>query len=208
MDQEGVRYIAVGRISAEHGRSGISILTVQIYGTVQERNVQESIRAGCIPTKTLRSCENKKHGGKMREKSLLRDRVAQIYNWIDEQVRENVTQDKQCQGCGKCCDFTNYGHRLYITTPEAIYFRIKMGNEGILPMNEGVCPYMVHGKCSFHEHRFSGCRIFFCKGDEAFQSELSETVIREFKDLCAEFNIPYQYKDLASTLNLLSVLKR
>jgi hypothetical protein len=63
------------------------------------------------------------------------------------------------------------------------------------------CPYNVDGKCSIYKYRFAGCRIFCCKGDKDFQSELSESAIKKFKSICTELQIPYQYTDLATALN-------
>jgi Fe-S-cluster containining protein len=111
----------------------------------------------------------------------------------------------QCYTCGKCCDFGKFGHRLFITTPELMYLAANLGEENIKPMTTGLCPYNVSGKCSIYELRFSGCRIFFCKGDKDFQGGLSEKTLKKFKLLCREFQIPYCYTDLASALNGFSV---
>jgi hypothetical protein len=62
------------------------------------------------------------------------------------------------------------------------------------------CPYQVDGKCTVYPHRFAACRIFCCKGNAGFQSELTETVLKKFKALCDEFNIPYRYEDLPTAL--------
>jgi hypothetical protein len=64
----------------------------------------------------------------------------------------------------------------------------------------GRCSYQVDGKCGVHAYRFSGCRIFCCKGDAGFQSELTEAVIKKFKALCLEMRIPYRYVDLPTAL--------
>jgi len=64
----------------------------------------------------------------------------------------------------------------------------------------GRCPYNVGGKCTVYEYRFAGCRIFCCNADADFQSRLSESAIKKFKDLCTEFSIPYRYIDLPTAL--------
>lgn len=144
----------------------------------------------------------------MQVRSLIADKVEEVYNWIEEQIKENVPEDKRCQGCGKCCDFENFGHRLFITSPELLHFRIEVGKDNILPMEHGVCPYMQDGKCTVHENRFSGCRIFFCKAEDDFQSWLSEESIRRFKEICDKYGIPYQYKELSAALNFLAGIQK
>ena len=67
-------------------------------------------------------------------------------------------------------------------------------------MPTGRCPYQQGPKCTVHEHRFAGCRIFGCDGDPDFQSELSEEALRRLKALCEEFQVPYRYQDLATAL--------
>jgi len=124
--------------------------------------------------------------------------VGRIYDYIDS--REPLANDNLCGACGKCCDFTGFGHRLYVTTPELIYLKTKLGEA--LPRAESLCcPWFVEGKCSIHDHRFAGCRIFFCKGDAQLQSELSEHVLKDIKTICTEFDLPYNYMELSAFLN-------
>jgi Fe-S-cluster containining protein len=118
------------------------------------------------------------------------DKIAQLYQWLDEQAGGS------CNSCGNCCDFDSYGHRLYVTIPEMMYLAEKIGKENIKPMTTGRCPYQVDNRCSVHPHRFVSCRIFFCRGDAKKQSLLSEEAISKLKALCLEFAIPYRYSDL------------
>jgi Fe-S-cluster containining protein len=129
-------------------------------------------------------------------------RVSEIYKWIEDQQLANKGLAGQCDACGKCCDFEQYGHRLFVTTPEIIYFVEKFGRANIKQMAEGRCCYQVDGKCSVYAYRFSGCRIFCCKGNAGFQSELTEAVIKKFKVLCAELQIPYRYVELPVALKI------
>ena len=130
-----------------------------------------------------------------RHKKII-ERVSEIYKWIEEQQLANKGIAGQCAACGKCCDFETYDHRLYITTPEILYFVEKLGRANIKQMTTTRCCYQVEGKCSVHAYRFSGCRIFCCKGEATFQSELTEAAIKKFKGLCAELQIPYRYVEL------------
>lgn len=128
-------------------------------------------------------------------------RVAEIYKWLNLQIRESAYLVGICDACGRCCDFAQLDHHLFVTTPELMYLAAKLGTENVKPMTTAQCPYNVKGKCSIYEHRFSGCRIFSCKGDRDFQSKLSESALKKFKTLCADFQIPYRYTDLATALN-------
>ncbi len=121
--------------------------------------------------------------------------VAEVYDFLDEQVAGQTT----CDRCGKCCDFETFDHRLFVTSPELIYFTASTGL--LKPMPQGTCPYNIDGDCTVHRHRFAGCRIFSCKANRISQSRLSEEAIEKFKSICNEFNVPYRYTDLAAALN-------
>ncbi len=133
----------------------------------------------------------------MTKKGEIADAVGRIYRGIDEQIG---AESNPCRACGKCCDFDAYGHRLYVTGPEMIYFIAKVDSE-IKAMPAGICPYNIEDKCTVYRHRFAGCRIFCCKGDDSFRSRLTEAAINDFKAICEDFDIPYSYTDLPAALN-------
>jgi Fe-S-cluster containining protein len=122
--------------------------------------------------------------------------IGGIYRRLDEQI---AGWGSSCRACGKCCDFEAFGHRLYVTAPEAMYFAHHVGRP-LMPMSGGVCPYRVDGRCSVYAWRFAGCRIFQCEGGEAQQGALSEAVLAEFKRLCEQYSVPYRYMDLKAAL--------
>ena len=128
-------------------------------------------------------------------------RVAEIYEWLDQQVRDNSDLAGVCDVCGKCCDFEYFDHRLFVTPPELMYLAANLCDEKLKAMPTSRCPYHLDGKCAIHEYRFAGCRIFSCKGDADFQSRLSESTLKKLKSLCTEFQIAYHYTDLATALN-------
>jgi Fe-S-cluster containining protein len=128
-------------------------------------------------------------------------RVAEIYKWLHEQVRNNDDVSGRCDVCGKCCDFESFDHRLFVTPPELMYLAASPGDEKLKAMPTSRCPYNVTGKCTVYEYRFAGCRIFSCKGNADFQSRLSESALKKLKSLCTEFQIPYNYTDLAAAIN-------
>lgn len=129
------------------------------------------------------------------------EKVAAVYAWLDAEIREQAEAAGRCDGCGKCCDFETFDHRLFVTPPEMMYLAAKLGAEDIQPMPTGRCPYNIVIACSIYEYRFAGCRIFCCKGDKDFQSGLSESAVERFKAICTELGIPYRYRPLADTLN-------
>jgi Fe-S-cluster containining protein len=147
--------------------------------------------------------------GKHQPNRQLIKKVAKIYKWLDSQIHESAHLAGICDVCGKCCDFAQFDHRLFVTTPELMYLAANLDAENIKPMTTGRgstslttgCPYNIKGKCSVYEHRFSGCRIFSCKGDADFQSRLSESAVKKFKAICEQFQIPYRYTDLATAMD-------
>jgi Fe-S-cluster containining protein len=153
----------------------------------------------------IRANKNNPLGGKMKRDKEIARRVEAIYNWLDEQIAAHQDAAGKCEACGKCCDFDTFGHRLFVTSPEMIYFREKIGSKNLKKISTGKCSYQAGDKCTVYEFRFAGCRIFCCKGDVRFQSDLTEAVIKKFKALCDEFLIPYRYTE-AGTLRRLEDL--
>jgi Fe-S-cluster containining protein len=126
--------------------------------------------------------------------------IQEIYQNLDKQLDAS---GQSCKACGNCCDFDSFGHRLYITTPELLYFKTKLTENHIpiLPMADGVCSYRKDGKCSVYPWRFAGCRVFNCTGDADLQSRLSEETIALCKTLCILYGIGYGYMDLKTALS-------
>jgi Fe-S-cluster containining protein len=128
------------------------------------------------------------------------EEVAKLYDWIGAQLAENPDAAGRCKGCGACCDFPAYDHRLFVTPPELIYLAVRLGTSRLKTMPTGRCPYQEGGRCTVHEHRFASCRIFCCTGDPDFQGDLSEAVLQRLKAICERFEIPYHYQDLPTAL--------
>ena len=127
--------------------------------------------------------------------------IGRVYEWLDQTLASHEAQAGHCFACGKCCDFDAYGHRLYVTRAEMLYFAEKIGSENLKPMPSGQCPYRVNDHCSVHEHRFAGCRTFCCRGDADFQNQLTEQALDKIKALSDSLDIPYEYMDLRQALN-------
>jgi len=140
----------------------------------------------------------------MTHNAKLLTKVAKVYRWLDLQIKSDPNLAGKCQMCGKCCDFDQFDHRLFITPPEILYFNANLPAEKQKPMTTGRCPYNIDTRCMVYQYRFAGCRIFCCKADPDFQSSLSESALNKFKSLCCEFQIPYRYTDLPTALNNLA----
>ncbi|MCX5633323.1 MAG: YkgJ family cysteine cluster protein [Phycisphaerae bacterium] len=130
--------------------------------------------------------------------------VKQIYDWLDENIKP---LNNKCDACGKCCNFDSFGHKLFVTTPELLYFSRNVKNSR--KMSTQTCPYLDDGKCGARNHRFAGCRIFFCKSaggcltaeDKDLQNKLSEQASKKFKAICEKYDLPYRYIDLPTALS-------
>jgi len=127
-------------------------------------------------------------------------KVAEVYNWLDLEIRNNDNLAGVCEACGRCCNFAEFGHHLFVTTAELASLAANSKGGQLKSMHGGLCPYNINSKCSVYEHRFAACRIFCCKGDKDFQSRLSEAALEEFKSICDEFKIRYLYSDITTAL--------
>ena len=136
----------------------------------------------------------------MKQETHILEQVDAIYQGLRNEL---VQLDQQCTACGQCCDFESFGHRLYITTPELIYFRHFVAPP-IKEMATGVCPYCVDGKCTVYPYRFAGCRIFTCKGDAEKENRICEEAIRRLKSLCDGYGLDYHYVSLPQGLKMLT----
>jgi hypothetical protein len=137
---------------------------------------------------------------KETSKNALLMKVVEIYRCLDRRIKNSRQSAGTCSACGRCCDFDAFDHRLFVTPPEIMYLAAGISPEKIKPMTSGKCPYNESGKCTVYEYRFSGCRIFCCKGGKDFQSQVSESALAQLKSICTEFRIPYTYRDLKSAL--------
>jgi uncharacterized protein len=131
--------------------------------------------------------------------------IKELYGTIDQHL---AAAQPQCDNCGRCCDFNNYGHRLYVTTMEMLYLRAGL-SEGKVSITKKSsarypltrCPYQQKEGCQAHAFRPTGCRIFFCHSlDRQFQNELTERILSRLRMLHQQFNVPYYYADMLTWL--------
>ena len=134
----------------------------------------------------------------MQPDSRLLQAVESVYNWLDTKNRQRAAL---CKACGRCCDFAQFDHCLFVTTPEIMYLAAKLNPDNIRQMHNNLCPYNEKGLCTIRDYRFAGCRIFFCKGEPVFQARLSEETVKKFGSLCDKFNLLYRYMPLKAALS-------
>ncbi len=85
------------------------------------------------------------------KESKICDEVARIYDWLDSNIKHF---NSHCTACGKCCCFESFGHKLFVTTPELLYFRQNVKNPKSMLTQQ--CPYLENGK---PPHQFTLRRI-------------------------------------------------
>ena len=126
-----------------------------------------------------------------------------------------------CKSSGRCCKFESWGHRLYVTGAEAIYFEEVMreratptAGSAARPAERRVsltlffaqekvegCPYQVAGLCTARDARPLGCRVYFC--DERAQGWLEEVYEKyhaKLKAVHETYGVPYEYLEWRQAL--------
>ena len=105
---------------------------------------------------------------------------------------EDILKDEKvcCQCCGKCCDFSSNGMKLYIYHIERLYFLEKSGFP--LTLSQGKCIGQKERLCSVHEYRPLGCRTQFCT--HTFQ-EVYETFARKIQEIEKKYAVEYDYAE-------------
>lgn len=117
--------------------------------------------------------------------------IADLYNRLDQQVRQ---RGPTCWTSGKCCNFNQYGHRLYVTGLEIAWVLGRVSQPGRPIDLAGPCTYQADKLCSIHASRPLGCRIYFCQqGTQEWQQDLYERFQTELRKLHEDFGLPYRY---------------
>ena len=148
--------------------------------------------------------------------------IRELYAKLDQAVTD---RNPTCWISGRCCNFNEYGHRLYVTGLEVAWFlnnlslwerkarneqvRAERSEESVhqppppitqIDVNAS-CPYQINGMCSVHTIRPLGCRIFFCqKGTQDWQQDTFESFLSDIKQLHNDHNIPYEFIEWRSAL--------
>ncbi len=175
-------------------------MKIRILGITRPSDAPESTEAGFTLSMRLRKSELSNAGGRAKTvgSKLINDMV-NIYSWLDECIKSFVSPET-CFGCGRCCDYENFGHRIFITTPEILYLQNAIDDGKLVKdfkISTGKCPFLAGGTCSVRDFRFGPCRIFFCKSSARWQNDLTEEFLGKVKQLCIDKNIEYRYVDIS-----------
>jgi Fe-S-cluster containining protein len=122
-----------------------------------------------------------------------RDALHRLYGELDAEV---AGLGPVCALSGRCCRFTEYGHTLFLSAPEAALL-LAEAPPPVRHLDDGAsCPWQdKQGRCTAREARPLGCRVYFC--DPAYEQphapELSERYLGRLKRLVGELDLPWNY---------------
>ena len=101
-----------------------------------------------------------------------------------------------CEVSGRCCRFEEYGHRLYLTSPESELL-LSEGLPAGAEINTATCPFQIEKLCTAREKRPLGCRVFFCDPSYAGHAEaLTEKYLARLKNLHQATGTDWVYASL------------
>jgi Fe-S-cluster containining protein len=114
-----------------------------------------------------------------------------LYQDVDAEI---AAENPRCDVSGRCCRFSEFGHSLFLSAPEAEWlFSVEPERSD----QRGECPYQIGGRCTARERRPLGCRIYFCDVRYAERMvEISESAIRRLKDLHERWGEGWDYQPL------------
>jgi len=130
-----------------------------------------------------------------------------VYTMIADQAE---ARGPACWASGRCCNFAETGHLLYVTGLEAAWTLGEI-ERGLSPDDitraraAGGCPFQTANLCGVHEHRPLGCRVYFCdRSAQRWQEELSERALRAVRRLHETHAVPYVYAEWRGLLERLT----
>jgi Fe-S-cluster containining protein len=135
-------------------------------------------------------------------------RAAQCDPFLDElqalliQAEKAVARRRpSCRACGRCCDFTAWDHRLYVSTGE---LALLTRQSSPWPTEALRCSYQRQTACTARDRRPLGCRAFFCiQIGKAARERLYEEYHQEIIELHTHWQQKYYYVELTEGLRLL-----
>ena len=125
-------------------------------------------------------------------------RVLELYAEVDAAVQ---AAGPKCDASGRCCQFKEWGHVLYLSALEAEVL-LERAPPYTKPVSPDFCPFQKEKLCTAREPRPLGCRIFFC--DPAYQetgNAITEDALRRLKELTSEVGRDWRYSPLHVFLN-------
>lgn len=128
-----------------------------------------------------------------------------MYTLIADQI---AARGPACWASGRCCNFRQAGHRLYVTGLEAAFTVSRLAAplraqdlDGAL--ERGDCPFLTGNLCGAHTIKPMGCRVYFCDTSvQAWQTDLSERAMEMIRAIHDRHGIEYRYGEWRSMLSM------
>jgi len=140
----------------------------------------------------------------LRQAAGRREVVAVMAEFLAEADRRIAEHHPTCRNRGHCCRFGEFGHRLYVTALEVVYYLAMAGHNGGAVVIDDACPHCRGGRCTARDGRPLGCRIFYCDpAASEFQAPLTEEMLRRLRQLHHRLGVPYFYADWLNVLRTL-----
>ncbi len=131
--------------------------------------------------------------------------VAAMQEFYAEADRQIAAHAPVCWNKGECCRFGEFGHRLYVTALEVVYYLALAEGAGIPSITADACPHALGGKCHARPRRPLGCRVFYCdRGAQHWQGPLTEDCLAQLRRLHEQLDVPYFYADWITVLQALA----
>jgi Fe-S-cluster containining protein len=137
------------------------------------------------------------------ESPQIASRLLAIYQMIADQV---ASRGPACWASGRCCNFRETGHLLYVTGLEAAFHlcnaRTRLTVDDLqASIDRGDCPFLRGNLCGEHEVKPVGCRIYFCdRSAQDWQQDVHEMLITDLRRLHERHGIAYRYGEWRSML--------
>ena len=133
------------------------------------------------------------------------DLLAEIQSILDNALMQIENINPNCNACGNCCDFANFGHRLYVSTGELANLISQEPIDAQIPIENLKCPYQKDNLCLARNARPLGCRLFFCDDKVNLQyQQIYEAYYDKIKQVHLKFSTAYNYLELSAGLKIYS----
>ena len=118
------------------------------------------------------------------------DALSALYREIDLELRR---LGAPCEACGRCCRFTEFGHRLWLTNLEADYLCARHGRRAAV--EPGVCAYLDGTSCSARDGRSLACRTFHCGLPAGVVEEITNRYFERLREIARAAGLSLEYVD-------------
>lgn len=126
------------------------------------------------------------------------DALRRLYGAVERRI---AAAGPVCEASGRCCRFREFGHRLYLTRPEAELL-LADGLPATGPFDDAGCPFQIDRLCTARDGRPLACRVYFCDPSyEGVGEEIMEAAIAELRQLHEAHGRDWEYAPLHVFLN-------